>query len=66
VPELRSRANRRIDVDVIGVPTDTRLLEQYDGAGVRRVVHWLPSAPRGPVERALDRWESTIAELHGE
>ena len=66
VPELRSRADRRIDVDVIGVPADTRLLEQYDAAGVRRVVHWLPSAPRGPVERALDRWESTIAELHGE
>src|SRR5712672_1950804 len=30
-------------------------LEAYAAAGFRRAVHWLPSAPRGPVERALDR-----------
>jgi hypothetical protein len=29
-------------------------------------VHWLPSAPRGPVERALDRYEAAVAELYGE
>jgi hypothetical protein len=29
-------------------------------------VHWLPSAPRGPVERALDQYEAAIAEWYGE
>jgi hypothetical protein len=29
-------------------------------------VHWLPSAPSGPVERALDRYEAAIAAFHGE
>jgi hypothetical protein len=29
------------------------------------VVHWLPSAGRGPVERALDAYESAILEFTG-
>jgi hypothetical protein len=29
-------------------------------------VDWLPSAPRGPVERALDRYEAAVAEFNGE
>jgi len=33
---------------------------------VKRAVHWLPSANRGVIERALERWEGAIAELHGE
>ena len=35
-------------------------------AGFQRAVHWLPSAPRGLVERALDRYEAAVAELYGE
>ena len=42
------------------------LLEGYAAAGFERAVHWLPSAPRGPVERALDRYEAAIAEFNGE
>ncbi len=34
--------------------------------GSERAVHWLPSAPRGPVERALDRYEAAVAEFNGE
>jgi hypothetical protein len=34
--------------------------------GVERVVHRLPSSGRGPLERALDRFETTVAESHGE
>jgi hypothetical protein len=30
------------------------------------VLDWLPSAPCGPVERALGRYETAIAEFHGE
>ena len=31
----------------------------------RRAVHWLPSAGRGPVERALDTFELAVAEFRG-
>ena len=51
---------------VMGVPAEAKVLETYAAAGFRRVVHWLPSAGRGPVERALDRYETAIAELYGE
>jgi alkanesulfonate monooxygenase SsuD/methylene tetrahydromethanopterin reductase-like flavin-dependent oxidoreductase (luciferase family) len=64
--ELRARAERRVDLMVMGVPANPRVLEQYEQAGFQRVVHWLPSYPRGPVEQALEEWESAIADLHGE
>ena len=48
------------------VPADARVLSAYAGAGFQRAVHWLPSARRGPVERALDRYEAAIAEFNGE
>jgi hypothetical protein len=64
--ELWARAERPIDVMVMGVPAKPAVLEQFEKAGVRRVVRWIPSAALGPVERALERWESAIAELHGE
>jgi hypothetical protein len=28
-------------------------------------MHWLPSGPRGVVERALAQWEQAIAEFTG-
>ncbi len=64
--ELRARASRPIGLMVMGVPADAKVLETYAEAGFQRVVHWLPSAPRGPVERALDKYEAAIAELYGE
>ena len=64
--ELRARADRPIGLMVMGVPADAKVLETYAAAGFQRVVHWLPSAPRGPVERALDKYEAAIAELYGE
>jgi probable F420-dependent oxidoreductase len=65
IAELRARADRPVEVQLIGVPADPRELERARDAGARRAIHWLPSAPRGPVERALERWESAIAELVG-
>jgi probable F420-dependent oxidoreductase len=64
--ELSERAERPIDVMVMGVPANPAVLEKFERAGVRRVLRWIPSAPLAPVERALERWESAIAELHGE
>ena len=64
--DLRARADRPVGLMVMGVPADAKVLEAYAAAGFQRAVHWLPSAPRGPVERALDRYETAIAELYGE
>jgi probable F420-dependent oxidoreductase len=64
--ELRARATRPAGLMVMGVPADARVLEAYAAAGFQRAVHWLPSAPRGPVERALDRYEAAVAEVNGE
>ena len=63
--ELRARADRPVEVHVISAPPDARELERIRDAGVRRAVRWLPSGGRGPVERALDRWEDAIVELNG-
>jgi probable F420-dependent oxidoreductase len=64
--ELWARAERPVDVMVMGVPADAAVLDTYERAGIRRVVHWVPSYSRGPVEHELDRWETAIADLHGE
>ena len=66
VAELRSRADRPVELMVMGVPAEAKVLEEYAAAGFRRAVHWLPSAPRGPVERAMDRFEAAVAEFRGE
>jgi probable F420-dependent oxidoreductase len=65
IAELRARAERPVEVQLMAVPADARVLERIRDAGVRRVLHWLPSGPRGPVERALERWEQAITELNG-
>jgi probable F420-dependent oxidoreductase len=64
--ELRSRADHPVELMVMGVPADPRALESFERAGFRRAVHWLPSAARGPVEGALDRFEAAVADMHGE
>jgi probable F420-dependent oxidoreductase len=64
--ELRNRADRPIDVMVMGAPADAAVLERLQACGCRRAVHWVPSSGLSGVERALERWESAIAELTGE
>ncbi len=50
----------------MSAPAKPDVLEKFERAGVRRVVRWVPSTALGPLERALERWEDAIAELHGE
>ena len=64
--ELRARAERPIDFMVMTAPARPAELEELRRAGCRRVVRWVPSANRGEIERALEHWESAIAELNGE
>ena len=65
-PQLRERAERPIDLMVMGAPADPAVLETLRDAGARRVVHWIESGGRSVVEAGLERWERAIAELHGE
>jgi probable F420-dependent oxidoreductase len=64
--ELWARADRPIDLMVMGVPPDPAVLDDLQAGGCRRAVHWIPSANLDRVQRALERWESAIAELTGE
>jgi probable F420-dependent oxidoreductase len=63
--DLRARAERPVDVQIIGVPTEPAELERIRDANVSRAIHWVPSGPLSVVERALERWERTIADLDG-
>jgi probable F420-dependent oxidoreductase len=64
--ELQSRAERHIDLMVMGIPANAAVMARYEAAGFRRVVHWLPSAPQGSIERALDKLDEAVANLYGE
>jgi probable F420-dependent oxidoreductase len=64
--ELRARAERHIDLMVMGVPADPKVLEGYEEAGFRRVVHWLPSGNKGAVEAEMERFTSAYLEVHPE
>ena len=64
--ELRAGADRRISLQVMGVPSDAKVIASFEEAGFDRVVHWVPSAGRSRVEEDMDRFEAAIAEAHGE
>jgi len=66
ITELRSRADRPIEVHMLAAPSDPAVLERMERAGVRRANHWLPSGPRSTVEPALDLWENAISQFIGE
>jgi probable F420-dependent oxidoreductase len=66
LPELRLPSERPPLIDMMGVPADPREIEACLEAGVRRALHWLPSAGPAVVEPALERWERAIAEVTGE
>ena len=65
VNELRSRAERPIYVDVIGMPPKPGAIERCAQLGVRRASLWLPTGGRSTVERNLEKWEAAIAEFTG-
>ena len=66
IAALRRRAERRIDMVVMGLAADPALIERCLEAGCRRVVHWVPSGNRSVVEQGFERWEAAIAQVTGE
>lgn len=60
VAELRARAQRPVQVQVMSVPADPAVLARLAEAGVHRATHWLPSGPEAVVQRALEQWEHVI------
>ncbi|MEV0459712.1 LLM class F420-dependent oxidoreductase [Catellatospora methionotrophica] len=60
IAQLRARAERPVQVQVMSVPADPAVLERLAHAGVHRVMHWLPSGPEAVVQRALEQWEQAI------
>jgi probable F420-dependent oxidoreductase len=64
IAELRERADRPIEVVVMGPEPDVEVLAAYEDAGADRVLFWLPSARRSVVEAELDRVEAVMAQLH--
>jgi probable F420-dependent oxidoreductase len=65
VAELRSRAERPVYLDVIGMPPKAEAIERCANLGARRASLWLPTGGRSTVERNLEKWEAAIAEFTG-
>ncbi|HET9012185.1 MAG TPA: LLM class F420-dependent oxidoreductase [Gemmatimonadaceae bacterium] len=65
VAELRSRAERAVYVDVLGMPPKAEAIERCAKLGVRRASLWLPTGGSSTVERNLEKWEAAIAEFTG-
>jgi probable F420-dependent oxidoreductase len=63
--ELLARAERPIEVHMIGVPAEAREIERVHEAGARRAVRWLPSGSRSVIEPELERWEAAVADFNG-
>ena len=64
IGELRERADRPIEVVIMGPSLEPALLEKYEQAGADRVLFWLSSGRRSIVEAELDHIERVMFELH--
>jgi probable F420-dependent oxidoreductase len=65
VIELRERADRYLQIQMLSVPADAKALERCWEAGFQRASAWLPSGPWSIVEPALEKWEKAIGEVTG-
>ena len=66
IDELRQRADRPLQVQVMAVPADPAVFEQLQRSGVHRVTTWLPSGPPAVIEPVLRDWENAIGHFTGE
>jgi probable F420-dependent oxidoreductase len=63
--ELRERAVRPIDLQVMGIPADPKVIEAFAEAGFSRAIRWVPSAASSVIEENLDKFEAAAAEVLG-
>jgi probable F420-dependent oxidoreductase len=63
--ELRDRAERPIDLQVMGIPANPKVIEAFAEAGFSRAVRWVPSAAASVIEENLDKFEAAAAEVLG-
>ena len=66
VAELRSRADRPIDLQVLGMPADAKVIEEIYKLGASCVMPWIPTGGLSVVEPCVERWEAAIVEFTGE
>ncbi|GII59383.1 LLM class F420-dependent oxidoreductase [Planotetraspora thailandica] len=69
VPELFRRAEdggRQVQVMMNSMPADPRVIEACEKAGVSRVMTYLPTSGLDRVQRAMDAFETALAEARGE
>ena len=64
IAELRERAGRHVEVILTTAKADPQHLEEYEQAGVDRVLFWVSSGRRAVVEAELDAIERAMFELH--
>ena len=64
IADLRARADRPIQVQMMSVPADPKVFEKLREAGVKRVARWFPSGPRWRLEQAMEEWEKAITEYN--
>jgi probable F420-dependent oxidoreductase len=63
--DLLARAERPVEVHMLGVPDDAKEIERVYESGARRAVRWLRSGPRSVIEPELERWEAAVADFNG-
>ena len=64
--ELRARAERPIELQVISVPAEPKDLEALEQAGCARACHWLPSGNRRSSRRRSPSGKARSAQFTGE
>lgn len=63
--QLRERAERLMDLQIMGIPADPKVIEQYAEAGFSRAMYWAPSATASVIEASLDKFEAAAADVLG-
>jgi probable F420-dependent oxidoreductase len=61
-----AEAGRNVQVMMLSVPADPRVVEECEKAGVARVLTWLPSAGLDRIQRVMDAFEGALAQARGE
>ena len=62
---LKDSVDRPLSLSVLSMPAHPNIISTYHEAGADRLLHWLPSAPLGVLQRELEVWGKAIADFTG-